>query len=53
MGVYVEIDDILNLFGCSDWEIDAQETIYDAWRDGTLPTINISNELIEQIRGTN
>ena len=27
MGIYVEIDDILDLFGCSDWEIEAKETI--------------------------
>lgn len=53
MGVYVEIDDILNLFGCSDWEIDAKETITEAWLFGNLPIITISNELVEKLKGTN
>lgn len=30
MKEFVEIDDILNLFGCSDWKTDAKETIRDA-----------------------
>lgn len=53
MGVYVEIDDILGLFGISDWEIDARETIYEAWLDGTLPTITISNEQLQVLKGIN
>ena len=44
MGVYVEIDDILDLFGIEDWEIDARETIREALLDETLPTITISDE---------
>ena len=51
MGTYVEIDDVLGLFGSSDWEIDARETIYEAWLDGTLPTITISNELLQTLKG--
>lgn len=47
MGVYVEIDDILNLFGCSDWEIDAKETIRDALYFGELNTITLTTEEIE------
>ena len=47
MGVYVEIDDILDLFGCSDWEIDAKETIRDALYWGKLNTISLTTEEIE------
>ena len=47
MGEYVEIDDILNLFGCSDWEIEAKETIRDAWYFGKLNTIPLSEEDVE------
>ena len=47
MGIYVEIDDILNLFGCSDWEIEAKETIKDALYFGKLITIPLSEEDVE------
>lgn len=47
MGVYVEIDDILDLFGCSDWEIDAKETIRDALYWGKLNTISLTTEEVE------
>ena len=47
MGVYVEIDDILDLFGCSDWEIDAKETIRDALYWGKLNTISLTAEDVE------
>ena len=54
MGVYVEIDDILNLFGSSDWEIDAKETIRDAWLfNNNLSTITISDEELQKLKGTN
>ena len=54
MGVYVEIDDILNLFGCSDWEIEAKETIREAWLFGdNLPIITISDEELQKLKGTN
>ena len=53
MGIYVEIDDILDLFGFSDWELSAKATIYEAWLDGTLPTIVISNELSQILKGIN
>ena len=44
---YVEIDDILNLFGCSDWEIEAKETIRDALYWGKLNTISLTTEEVE------
>ena len=47
MQEFVEIDDILNLFGCSDWEIDAKETIRDAWYFGKLNIILLTDEEIE------
>lgn len=47
MKEFVEIDDILNLFGCSDWEIDAKETIRDAWYFGKLNTVLLTDEEIE------
>lgn len=47
MGIYVEIDDILNLFGCSDWEIEAKETIRDALYWGKLNTIPLTTEEVE------
>lgn len=47
MREYVEIDDILNLFGCSDWEIDAKETIRDALYLGKLNTICLTTEEVE------
>lgn len=53
MGVYVEIDDILDLFGSSDWEINAKETITEAWLFGNLPIITISDEQVEKLKGTN
>ena len=53
MGVYVEIDDILDLFGSSDWEINAKETITEAWLFGNLPIITISDEELQRLKGTN
>lgn len=47
MGVYVEIDDILDLFDSSDWGIDAKETIRDALHDGKLNTILLTPEEIK------
>ena len=47
MREFVEIDDILDLFGCSDWEIDAKETIREAWYLGKLNTIPLAEEDIE------
>ena len=47
MGIYVEIDDILDLFGSSDWEIDAKETIRDAIYWGKLNTITLTTEEVE------
>lgn len=47
MKIYVELDDILDLFGCSDWEIDAKETIRDAWYWGKLNTITLTTEEVE------
>lgn len=47
MREYVEIDDILNLFGCSDWEIEAKETIKDALYWGKLNTIPLTTEEVE------
>ena len=53
MHVYVEIDDILDLFDSSDWGIDAKATITEAWLFGNLPIITISDEQIEKLKGTN
>ncbi len=53
MGEYVEIYDIIDLFGSSDWEIEAKYTIYEAWLDHKFPTIMLSNEQIEQLKGKN
>ena len=47
MREYVEIDEVLNLFGCSDWEIDAKETIRDALYLGKLNTIPLTTEEVE------
>ena len=47
MGVYVEIDDILDLFDSSDWGIDAKETIRDALYWGELNTIPLTAEEVE------
>ena len=47
MGIYVEIDDILDLFGSSDWEIEAKETIRDALYWGKLNTIPLTAEDVE------
>lgn len=47
MKVYVEIDEILNLFGHSDWEIDAKETIKEALYWGRLNTISLTTEEVE------
>ena len=47
MGVYVEIDDILDLFGHSDWEIDAKETIKEALYWGKLDTISLTTEEVK------
>ena len=50
MREYVEIDDILNLFGCSDWEIEAKETIRDALYWGKLNTIPLTTEEVEMLQ---
>ena len=47
MREYVDIDDILDLFGHSDWEIDAKETIKEAWYWGKLNTIPLTTEEVE------
>lgn len=47
---YVEIDDILNLFGCSDWEIEAKETIRDALYWGKLNTLSFTIEEVEMFQ---
>ena len=47
MREFVEIDEILDLFGHSDWEIDAKETIREAWYWGKLRTIPLTEEDIE------
>lgn len=38
---YVDIDDVLNLFGVKDEDIYAQETIEDALYNGTLKVYNL------------
>lgn len=50
MREYVEIDDILDLFGHSDWEIDAKETIKEALYWGKLNTISLTTEEVELIQ---
>jgi hypothetical protein len=47
MRVYVEIDETLDLFGHSDWEIDAKETIKEALYWGKLNTIPLTVEEVE------
>ncbi len=50
MREYVEIDDILDLFGIEDWEIEAKETIKDALYWGKLNTISLTTEEVELIQ---
>ena len=47
MREFVEIDDILDLFGSSDWEIKAKETIRDALYWGKLNTVPLTTEEVE------
>ena len=47
MRIYVEIGDILDLFGVEDWEIEAKETIKDALYWGKLNTIPLTAEEVE------
>lgn len=47
MREYVEIDDILDLFGIEDWEIEAKETINDALYWDKLNTISLTTEEVE------